>query len=164
MNLSIGIDPGLSGGIAVIDANTREVIDVFDCPVISWGGNKRDYNAVAMADILRRHALKGAVFVTLERAQAMPGQGVTSTFHTGRGYGAWLGILGALEIPFQTIRPTEWTKKLLKGMPGKGKARAIQFAMERFPGVDLVPTGCRKPKDGRADALCLAWYGLGGWK
>lgn len=159
MKLSIGIDPGMSGAIAVINADTREVLDVLDCPTMQLEKTKRDYNTPKMAEILRKYAIKNTAFVTIERAQAMPGQGVTSTFHTGRGYGVWLGILGALEIPFQTIRPTEWTKKLLKGIPGKGKERSIRFAMSRFPGAELIPERCKKPRDGRADALCLSWYG-----
>jgi crossover junction endodeoxyribonuclease RuvC len=98
--------------------------------------------------------------VTLEQAQAMPGQGVTSTFSTGRGFGVWEGILGALDVPYRVVRPVVWAKRVLAGTPGEGKERSIRFAMQMFPGCGLTPKGSRKPRDGRADALSLAYYGV----
>ncbi|OQA73069.1 MAG: hypothetical protein BWY35_00915 [Firmicutes bacterium ADurb.Bin248] len=113
-------------------------------------------NRMGMLDAQRFRAAR----VVIERAQPMPGQGVTSTFSTGMGYGIWIGLLGALEIPYSSVRPCEWTRRLLKGVPGEGKARSILLASQTFPGIELVPPGCRKPRDGRADAACLAYYGL----
>lgn len=156
---SIGIDPGISGGICAIDAKNLEIVLLEDCPVYKTGAGK-DYDIAAMAEILRRVALKGPCIIILERAQAMPKQGVVGTFNFGRGYGIWLGILGTLGIPYRTVRPSEWTGKVLKGMQGKGKNRAIQFVCQAFPGISLVPEGCRKIRDGRADAACLAYYGV----
>jgi crossover junction endodeoxyribonuclease RuvC len=89
----------------------------------------------------------------------MPGQGVASAFFTGRGFGIWEGVLGALEVPYRTVRPLVWTKKVLAGMTGEGKEEAMRFALQMFPGCELTPNGSRKPRDGRADALCLAYYG-----
>jgi crossover junction endodeoxyribonuclease RuvC len=104
-------------------------------------------------------SLFGDAVVTLEQAQAMPGQGVSSTFATGRGFGIGEGVLSALDVPFRTVRPVVWTKRVLAGMPGEGKERSIRFAMGMFPGAELTPKGSRKPRDGRADALCLAYFG-----
>ena len=155
----IGIDPGMCGAIAAVDASTREIVRVEDCPVIP-AGKGSEYDIGSMADLIRSIAIGGRAMVILEQAQAMPKQGVTSTFHFGRGYGIWLGILGALGIPYRTVRPCEWTREVFKGLPGKGKERSILFASRAFPGIELVPEGCRKPRDGRADAACLAYYGL----
>jgi crossover junction endodeoxyribonuclease RuvC len=159
--VSIGIDPGIKGAIAAIDAHTLEVIEVADTPVIA-SGNKRLYDISEMTAIIRRVSLPGTAVVTLECAQAMPGQGVTSTFSTGRGFGIWEGILGALDVPYRTARPIVWAKRVLAGVSGKGKERAIRFALRMFPGCELTPKGSRKPRDGRADALCLAYYGTDG--
>lgn len=161
--ICIGIDPGLSG--AVFSARRHpggslEFMAVCDTPVLLTESG-RDYHAPAMADVLRSMALGGEAEVVIERAQAMPKQGVSSMFHYGRGYGMWLGILGALGLPFRTVRPNEWTK-VLKGTPGKGKARSIQFASMIFPDMPLIPKGCRKPRDGRADAACMVWWALRG--
>jgi crossover junction endodeoxyribonuclease RuvC len=112
-----------------------------------------------MSNALRHFALQGDPLVILEQAQGMPGQGVSSTFSTGYGFGLWAGILAALGLPSEAVRPSVWTRKILAGAPGEGKARVIGFVTRRFPGVELVPPGCRKPRDGRADALALALWG-----
>lgn len=155
----IGIDPGLSGAVAAVDSETRILLRVADTPVFNvqkgW-----EYDMSGMADLLRSIILGNPARVVIERAQPMPGQGVTSTFSTGMGYGIWIGLLGALEIPYSSVRPCEWTRKLLKGVPGEGKARSILLASQTFPGIELVPPGCRKPRDGRADAACIAYYGV----
>jgi crossover junction endodeoxyribonuclease RuvC len=152
--ISAGIDPGYKGAIAAINAQTLEVIEVTDAPVVEGM-----YDISEMAAVIRHISLLGVAVFTLEQAQAMPGQGVSSTFSTGRGFGIWEGVLGALEAPYRTIRPVVWTKKVLAGIPGEGKERSIRFALRMFPGCELTPKGSRKPRDGRADALCLAYYG-----
>ena len=76
--------------------------------------------------------------VTLEQAQAMPGQGVSSTFSTGRGFGVWEGVLGALDVPYRVVRPSVWVKKALAGVPGEGKERSVRFALQMFPGCGLT--------------------------
>ena len=156
--ISIGIDPGLNGAIACINAGTLEVLESMDTPVITAEG-KRLYDISAIAATVRRLSLFADAVAILEQAQAMPGQGVASTFATGRGFGIWEGILGALDMPYRTVRPGVWTKKVLAGVPGEGKARSINFVMRMFPGAELTPKGCKKARDGRADALCLAFYG-----
>lgn len=155
----IGIDPGMDGAVVAIQGDTREIITVTDCPTLP-AGKGRDYDIPAMAEVLRTSILANMATVILEQAQAMPKQGVASTFNFGRGFGIWLGILGALEIPYRTVRPSQWTKRIFSGLPGKGKERSVQFARRMFPALELVPPGCRKPRDGRADAACLAYYGV----
>jgi crossover junction endodeoxyribonuclease RuvC len=154
VQISLGIDPGLKGAIAAINAQTLEVIEVTDTPTI-----EKMYDISEMAAVIRHMSLFGVAVVTLEQAQAMPGQGVASTFSTGRGFGLWEGILGALDVPYRVARPHVWTKKVLAGVPGEGKERSIRFALRMFPGCELTPKGSRKPRDGRSDALCLAYYG-----
>lgn len=154
----IGIDPGMKGAVVAINGKTRELLRVSDCPTLKIG-KTADYDIPEMASLLRGFSLGGPTMAILEQAQSMPDQGVASMFATGRGYGIWLGILGALEIPYQTVRPCVWTRRLFKGLPGNGKERGILFASRTFPGIELVPKGCRKPRDGRSDAACLAYYG-----
>ena len=155
----IGIDPGLSGAVAAVDSETLELYRVCDTPVLKVGTGC-EYHVSEMADLLRSIILGSSARVVIERAQPMPGQGVTSTFSTGMGYGIWIGVVGALGIPYSSVRPCDWTRKLLKGVPGEGKARSILLASQIFPGIALTPPGCRKPRDGRADAACLAYYGV----
>lgn len=146
-----------------MDSETRTLKRVEDTPVFKVQKG-REYDVSGMADLLRSMALGHSARVVIERAQAMTKngvkQGVSSSFLFGMGYGIWIGVIGALGIPYVTVRPIDWTKRLLKGVPGEGKARSILLASQTFPGIDLVPPGCRKPRDGRADAACLAYYGV----
>lgn len=102
--------------------------------------------------------------VVLERAQAMPKQGIASTAAYMKDYGALLGILCALRIPHETISPAVWHRSLC-GSRAKGedksqaKARALQVVRQRLPTLEVVPKGCRVPHDGIVDAACLALYG-----
>jgi crossover junction endodeoxyribonuclease RuvC len=153
----IGIDPGLNGAVAAIDENFH-VLGLTDTPVIKTGG-KLSYDVTEMANVLRRFALMGDAVVILEQAQGMPGQGIVSTFSIGFGFGIWSGILGALGISYRAIKPSVWVREILTGSPGQGKERSINFALKLFPTAELTPQGCRKPRDGRSDALALAYWG-----
>jgi crossover junction endodeoxyribonuclease RuvC len=155
--LFIGIDPGLHGGVAVIDS-AFNVLGVADTPTITTSG-RTIYDTAGMCETLRRFALMGDASIVLEAVSARPGQGVSSMFSLGRGLGLWQGIIAALEIPSREVHPATWTKKVLAGTPGQGKARVVDFAAKMFPSAELIPPGCRKPRDGRADALALAFWG-----
>ena len=77
----IAIDPGLTGAIAAIDDDAQLVLCV-DLPVIrdnklAWI-DSNDLTSLFLQCLQGRPAR-----ITLERSQAMPGQGVSSTFTTG---------------------------------------------------------------------------------
>ena len=91
--------------------------------------------------------------VAIEESQSMPGQGVRSMFTIGLGFGVWLGILAALELPFTRVRPALW--KTAIGLRGKDKEASRLRAQQLFPTADLR----RKKDHGRAEALLLALYG-----
>lgn len=152
----IGIDPGLSGAIAVIDANAG-TLQFFDTPTVQVKSGrtvKNQMDPYAIITILRSFAEAHAdVLVTLEKVGPMPGQGVTSMFNFGMGVGIWIGILAALKIPFQQVHPNTW-KKLMMADMGKEKDASRIKAMQLFPQSAIELT--RKKDHGRADALLLA--------
>jgi hypothetical protein len=80
-------------------------------------------------------------------------------FSLGRRLGLRQGIIAALAIPSREVHPATWTKKVLAGIPDQGKARGVDFVSKLFPLAELIPASCRKPRDGRADALALAYWG-----
>ena len=50
----IGIDPGLSGGIAIID--DLKIFDIFDMPIMSEGKkNKNQLNSAQLVNIIKNH-------------------------------------------------------------------------------------------------------------
>jgi crossover junction endodeoxyribonuclease RuvC len=68
----IGIDPGLSGGIAILD--NSKVIELFDMPVMPDGKkNKRQLNSALLVKLIKDNIknLEDTVMV-VEQVNAMP--------------------------------------------------------------------------------------------
>jgi len=73
----IGIDPGLSGGLAVLKNNKIE--ELYDMPVMPEGKkNKRQLNNAQLVKILNDNInSEEEIAIVVEQVNAMPGQGVT---------------------------------------------------------------------------------------
>ena len=125
----IGIDPGLSGGIAVLDNN--KVLDLFDMPVMADGKkNKKQLNSALLAKLIKEsisNTSESAVIV--EQVNAMPGQGVTSMFNFGQTFGAIKGICATLELPIFFVRPSKWKKhfELINSSKDASRTKAIEM-------------------------------------
>lgn len=155
MSTIIGIDPGISGAIAVIDASPSGVwiTDVTTMPTIKVGSASR-VNAPALAEWLQEHDYADMCWI--EKVGAMPGQGVSSMFSFGHAAGMVEGIASALRIPVTLVTPQAWKKSA--GLIGKDKDAARSRAVQLFP----RNAGMFEQK-GRgqaiADALLIAWHG-----
>ena len=164
MKVVVGIDPGKDGALVAIhfDGKIRRVEltkEQFTIPI--GKGSRREYDAAAMGNCLvELHAVYGIDLVVIEKQQAMPGQGSTSMFSIGMGYGLWLGAIATLGIPVQIVHPRTWQKRILRDVPGEGKGRAVLLCKQRHPELDLTPGKKRKPHDGIADAACMSLFGL----
>lgn len=151
----VGIDNGLDGAISFVSGT--EVKYVIPMPVID--GDKRQYDVPTISYILNdnKHDIK---MVVLEKAQAMPGQGVTSMFSIGYGFGVMNALLTAHGIPYTVVTPQKWQKEILEKGNGKNTKQASYLACQRmFPGQSFLATPrSRKPHDGMTDATCMAVY------
>ena len=146
----LAIDPGLHGGLAWL---TPDGAFAEATPLLKAEG-KNEYDVKTMwlhLDGMRR---EGPTFAILEKVHAMPKQGVSSTFKFGYGFGLWVALLTAAEIPFELVSPQAWKKVMLADTP-KDKLAALVTARRLFPTVDLH----RKADDGLAEALLMAEYG-----
>ncbi len=143
----VGIDPGKSGGVASI---SREVATAFPMPILG-----KEIDGAALGYWLR---CVSPETVIIEKSQAMPGQGVTSMFNYGAGFGRLLGICEALGLPYRLVTPQRWKGVVLAGT-AKDKDAAISFVRRAYPSINLTPGRKRKAHDGIADAVCLAEYG-----
>ena len=142
----IGVDPGKSGGYAVIDGNNVRIYSWDDALFIS---DMR--GAKCLADMDKRK-----IIAAVEKVGARPGQGVTSMFNFGKSAGYIEGVLTALGIPYQLITPKRWKSEFsLNG----SKDNSIEVCKRLFPDVSLRRTDrCRKDDDGMAEALLMAEY------
>jgi crossover junction endodeoxyribonuclease RuvC len=152
----VGIDPGLSGGLALVDGGA--LIECVVAPTVVVKAAKREYDADALVALFRRFSPD---HVFLEKAQAMPGQGVSSMFSIGLGYGLYRGILAALKIPYTLTHPKSWQKVMFMDLPkGDTKAMGHIVCMRLWPGRSwLASERCKKVHDGLTDASLIAAYG-----
>ena len=150
----IGIDPGLSGAIAILEDN--KVIELFDMPVMSDGKkNKRQLNSAHLVKLIRDNIKDSKdVSMVVEQVNAMPGQGVTSMFNFGQTFGAIKGVCAALGLPIFFVRPSKWKKyfELINSSKDSSRTKAI----EMYP---LLTNDLAKKKDvNKSDAILIARF------
>ena len=125
----IGIDPGLSGGIAILEDN--KVQQLFDMPVMPEGKkNKRQLNSAQLVKLIKDNIInKEEVAVIVEQVNAMPGQGVTSMFNFGQTFGAIKGVCAALSLPIFFVRPSKWKKhfELINSSKDASRTKVIEM-------------------------------------
>jgi crossover junction endodeoxyribonuclease RuvC len=149
----IGIDPGLTGAIAILEPDGK--LTVHDMPTVEVRRHrklKREINSAVLAGILTGHQLARAF---VERVGAMPGQGVSSVFAFGRSTGIVEGILAARLIPVTYVAPQTWRKDQAVRA---GKDGSRLRASELLPGYAVEWR--RAKDDGRAEAALIALWGL----
>lgn len=163
----LGIDPGLDGGIAMMDGSrlSMELGRISIEPMPTTGGTKRSVDGGSLCVLLRGWIIDKPIdHVFLERVGAMPGQGVTSMFNFGEGYGVIKGVLSALHIPYTLVSPQKWQNAIGVAKSKDTKGAAATRAAQLFPGVDFRASArCRKPHDGMVDAALIAAYGVREW-
>ena len=150
----IGIDPGLSGGIAVLENN--KVLSIFDMPVMAEGKkNKRQLNSAQLVTLIKENIKPNQeVAVIVEQVNAMPGQGVTSMFNFGQTFGAIKGVCAALELPIFFVRPSKWKKHFDLINSSKDSSRTT--VIEMYP---TLSNHLSKKKDvNKSDAILIARF------
>ena len=149
----LGIDPGLSGGLALVTASGK-LYGASHMPLTPKG----DLHLHNLADVIRGWAPTHAYveFVTSRPRQA--GQ-----FQFGINTGAIHGILAALDIPMTLVTSAKWNsqygiKRQHDETYAEKKTKARQIAMQRFP--EHAHLFKRVRDDGPAEAALIALYGL----
>ena len=150
----IGIDPGLSGAIAVLE--DTKVLGIHEMPVMAEGKkNKRQLNSAQLVNIIKNNIIESEeIAVVVEQVNAMPGQGVTSMFNFGQTFGAIKGVCAALELPIFFVRPSKWKKyfDLINSSKDSSRTKVI----EMYPSLSSQLT---KKKDvNKSDAILIARF------
>jgi crossover junction endodeoxyribonuclease RuvC len=155
MEVIVGIDPGLDGALAFLptDGSLPWVIDM---PTVTVSGSKRNQRHCEPAQIA--HEIKSAqldyrLTAAVETQHAMPGQGVSSCYTIGEGYGAIVGVLSALGVAYAKVAPAKWKRDM--GLPvhaDKDDSRAM--ALRLWP--QMAGRLTRERDHGRAEALLIA--------
>ena len=146
MNWIIGIDPGKSGGLAIISTGHVLAKKGSVARVEKFG----DKTLTDLYELFRNIDLVYTAFCFIENVHAMPKQGVTSCFNFGKQYGGLLMLLTCFRIPFEKITPVRW-QRALGCLSGGDKNVTKSKAQELFPDLKITHA--------IADALLIAEFG-----
>ena len=161
--LVMGIDPGLSGAVAIVSHGLKgpRLVGVWDMPTTEPAirgakgpKGKRNINVPELSILIDSHsrALSHAV---IEDVGVMSGnEGTVSMFRFGMATGIVHGILGGCFVPTLLTKPAVW--KALMGL-NHDKNLSREKAAALFP--DYAGNFSRKKDDGRAEACLLAVFG-----
>jgi Holliday junction resolvasome RuvABC endonuclease subunit len=138
----LGIDPGITGGLAFLRGDQ---VDCHDIPAVA--------GEVNVAEIMRLIGAAKPDMAVVELASSRPGQGVSSTFKYGAAYGALQACVIACRVPLHRVTPAKW-KKHFRLDSDKEKARAL--AIRLWPDCTQFS---RKADHGRAESALIARYG-----
>lgn len=133
----LGVDPGASGAAALITP-ALQVVDLIKF------SETEDEIARWFHELVPEE-----IYAVCEKVNAMPKQGVSSSFKFGVSYGFCRGMLACLKIRRDFVRPAAWQKALgclSRGNKNVTKAKAAEW----FPGVKVTHPV--------ADALLLAAF------
>ena len=137
MKAFIGIDPGINGGISwIVDGDMMT--------------SKMPDSEKGVIDLLFeiRECCDSCV-ARLEQVHSMPGQGVSSSFKFGMGFGGLKMALAAWEIPYELVPPQKWQKHL-GCLTGGNKNITKAFAQALFPTIRVTHA--------IADSMLIAEY------
>ena len=142
----VGIDPGKSGGIAVISEGNIKA-------------SKTPYEPIQMSltvssAVNSAHIENEKLKVYIENVHAFPTDGRSSAFKFGCNYGMWLGILASNNITPIKVSPFKWMQEFapLPKIKKERKQMLKQIAQEMFPDIRVTLS--------TADAILIAVYGV----
>ena len=163
----IGVDPGLDGGLSLIDRDGK-ALEYERMPDVS--GIDRFFRNAAYS------ATPESVICIFEEHKG--GKSGVSNAAAHKSGGRFLGLIqmacAVYDVKMTCVTPQEWKgyfgliKRLPKGSPKPSdkekreaaKAKSIRLCKDHFRGVNLLATPkCTNEHDGIAESLLLASYG-----
>ena len=132
---SIGIDPGLTGAIALLNPDGK-LLALADMPTCQLSHGKKQVDVWQLANVISKfsHWDSNGGCAVVEKVNAMPGQGVVSMFSFGVSYGMVLGVLAMGGIPYELVTPQRWKKRV--NLIGQDKDASRQLASRLYPDCD----------------------------
>lgn len=173
----VGIDPGLDGGIAVVDTDAdateaggvRELVWLIPMPILETPGGRRVIDEQSLLDTcthLRDLAPDGAI---LERQYVHPRTSPATAIKQGYGYGMLQLGCTLAAVPRHEVQASVWKRRIgLRAPDGEltkaqkereRKRAAIRLCKRLMPGAPLVLPGRRVESADLAEAILLALYG-----
>jgi hypothetical protein len=150
----IGIDPGLQGGITILD-NIGKVAEMHKMPVTEYGIDVNElYKIISKYDNNDTIGITEQIFLPSKQSGSVT---------VGTNYGRILAVFELLKITYFPIRPQEWQKQLIPGIKERKNVKEASIKMSLIMGADLPKIGksdrSNKYHDGCADSFLIAQYG-----
>ncbi len=139
----VGIDPGKSGAICVIE---DDFIKAFPCP-----DNIQDMAIIFAMSISVSETKKVVAYI--EKVWARPTDAKGSIWKFAENYGVWKGIAGAYEIDLIEVSPQKWMKYLETPKLEKSARKRYLRDKARSMYPDLKKVTLKT-----ADAILIATY------
>ena len=142
----VGIDPGITGGLACIHNGKLTAIEAM--PIHAGRADGMEIDSILgewEPDV-----------VYVEDTQAMPKNGSIASFSLGLNTGILIGVIQGNLFPLVRVRPVVWKKKM--GLIGKDKTASRGLAKELFP--EFADRFRLVKHDGLAEACLIARYGV----
>lgn len=160
----IGIDPGFTGGIAMLSASGG-VAKAWPMPITQRDSKRdgsREYDLHNLHLIFKQLHFLPAPLVTIEWPTTRPGEGAERAERFGRGKGYLEAFLFLMRFKYDKVSPTIWKGRL--GLPGKDhdphSTQGAAYWSDHYPKHASLILGPRGGTlDGLLDALLLAHYG-----
>ncbi len=150
----LGVDPGLTGAVALFDDETKALV-VRDLPTfVTKHAKNKTKTSLDLSGVLELIRTLNPTHAIMEDVHAMPGQGVVGVARFMRCAGQLDMALAALRVPATYVSPVVWKRALqVRGEKDDGRQRALQL----FP--DQASVFSRKSDHNRADAALIAFFG-----
>lgn len=152
MRYVFGIDPGLTGALAVLDFDDH-VLHIWDTPVVevkTASSTRKRCDPIAFAEAAKHFPLD---YGAIENVHSTPNDGHVGAFSFGKVTGIAIGIFAGLDVPLASITPAKWKMQMLvPAYKDAAKARASEL----FP--NCAPMWSRAMDHGRAEAAVIALH------
>lgn len=146
----VGIDPGMKGGISIIEDNNIQSIESTEMPLTA------DNKMIDVNKVFKMMPVRfDLCFCVIEQLLTMPGQNVKATTSSAINYGKLLAVLELVGISYQEVHPSKWKKEFQ--LVKKSKYGSAGVASKLFPTEEFL-TDRGRLMDGKAESLLLAEY------
>ncbi len=156
----IGIDPGKTGGVAVLNEE-GDVVEVEVMKDLTWFCGY-------IKSLTEKKNEKAMIFIEKAQAMGIKINGTVSIFTYAQHFGELIGTLQTLGVPHEQVPPITWCKVMHVGTVGdRPKIKSRMAAQRIFPSENFKnPDAPRSTKDheGIIDALLIAEFGRRKWR
>lgn len=161
----LGIDPGINGGLAILENGV--VIHTLPMPKMEDQNGTNIVDSNVLCNLFEEYNFDKVV---IEDIHSIYGTSAKSTFNFGRNTGMVESLILAFGYELIKVKPKSWQVHAWRDLPklkkkdggNDTKAMSLTALYKYFPSIDknllLRTKKCRSPHDGIVDAILIAKF------